>query len=160
MTKDRHEASTKYVDNFVIEVIKAKQRQKEKSTEVFAKLCRYDGTNIPVEGKIKAMCEYGENWFQDSMQPTDMQNIGNKTATQWNNIKGRSKARTSWSINGKDLYREVKMIAGKSARKSCSKQSKIYPNKDVSKSLQRSRKDESWASCQVEGRHFINSASI
>ena len=61
MTKNRHEASTKYVDNFVIEVIKAKQKQKEKSTEVFAKLCRYDGTNIPVEGKIKAMCEYGEN---------------------------------------------------------------------------------------------------
>ena len=61
MTKNRHEASTKYVDNFVIEVIKLKQKKKEKSAEVFAKLCRYDGTNIPAEGKIKVMCECGGN---------------------------------------------------------------------------------------------------
>ena len=47
----------------MLEVMNAKQKQKEKSTEVLAKLWDYGRTNISVEGKIKVMCE-----FQDDTQ--------------------------------------------------------------------------------------------
>lgn len=47
----------------MLEVMNAKQKQKKKSTEVLAKLWGYGRTNIPVEGKIKVMCE-----FQDDTQ--------------------------------------------------------------------------------------------
>ena len=69
----------------------------DKMERTKTKLCGYGGTNIPVEGKIKVVCEFRDakqksellNRFQDSTQFADMRRIEHDTNTQRNNIKRR-----------------------------------------------------------------------
>ena len=119
----------------MLEVMNAKQKQKEKSTEVLAKLWGYGRTNIPVEGKIKVMCEFQDD-TQISVYYVLKTDFKTELSLQTCKILGmiqllhevtskedQKQEPTGASMERVDIEKKVKMITGKSPRKHCSKQS-------------------------------------
>ena len=111
-------------------------RSKRKSQQkFFPKLCGYGGTNIPVEGKIKVMCE-----FQDDKQVSTFYVVKTdfKTELSLQTCKILGTTQLLDEVTSKedqklepigasmervDIEKKVTMITGKSPRKSFSKQS-------------------------------------